>query len=153
MNLCFSVGTPQNGLNYQGSWFAAKAKCWVWFRGGLNDGSRWVRGRNGIPSALDGVRIEYVDEVPCCVTLGEWLGKSLRIWRSVQRFQSTLNGRWSQGIEMRHFAPAGCLLWNSFHSLVHSFFQQHQFRQMRSSMRSALLQMKHLNYAQECFAN
>ena len=47
-----------------------KEKCWVWFRGGLSDGSHWVGGWYGMPSPLGGVRIENFDYVPCRVP--EW---------------------------------------------------------------------------------
>ena len=47
-----------------------KEKCWIWFRGGLKDGSRWVSGWYGTPSALGGVRIENFDYVTCRVP--EW---------------------------------------------------------------------------------
>ena len=47
-----------------------KETCWVWFRGGLNDGSHWVSGWYGSEARLGGVRIEHFDDVPCRVP--EW---------------------------------------------------------------------------------
>ena len=47
-----------------------KEKCWVWFRGALNDGSRWVSGWYGSTARLGGVRIEHFDYVACRVP--EW---------------------------------------------------------------------------------
>ena len=47
-----------------------KETCWVWFRGGLHDGSHWVSGWYGMPAALVGARIEHVDDVACRVP--EW---------------------------------------------------------------------------------
>ena len=49
---------------------AAKAKCWLWFRGGLSDGSSWKGGWFGTPSPLGGVRVENFDYVACRVP--EW---------------------------------------------------------------------------------
>ena len=34
------------------------ARCWVWFRGGLNEDSHWRGGWYGAESVLGGVRIE-----------------------------------------------------------------------------------------------
>ena len=42
-------------------------RCWVWFRGGLNEDSHWVSGWYGAPSTLGGIRIEKSDYVPCRV--------------------------------------------------------------------------------------
>ena len=40
------------------------ARCWVWFRGGLNQDQHWMSGFYGAPSVLGGVRIERSDYVP-----------------------------------------------------------------------------------------
>ena len=45
----------------------ANARCWVWFKGGLNEGAHWRAGWYGAPSVLGGVRIEKADYVPCRV--------------------------------------------------------------------------------------
>ena len=42
-------------------------RCWVWFRGGLNEDSYWASGWYGAPSTLGGIRIERGDYVPCRV--------------------------------------------------------------------------------------
>lgn len=41
------------------------ARCWVWFKGGLNEDPHWHSGWYGAPSVLGGVRIEHSDYVPC----------------------------------------------------------------------------------------
>ena len=41
------------------------ARCWVWFKGGLNEDSHWHGGWYGAESVLGGVRIEKADYVPC----------------------------------------------------------------------------------------
>ena len=42
-------------------------RCWVGFRGGLNDNSRWVSDWYRSPSTLGGIRIERSDDRPCRV--------------------------------------------------------------------------------------
>ena len=41
------------------------ARCWAWFRGGLNEASHWLTGFYGAPSVLGVIRIERSDYVPC----------------------------------------------------------------------------------------
>ena len=45
----------------------ANARCWVWFKGGLDEGAHWRAGWYGAPSVLGGVRIDKADYVPCRV--------------------------------------------------------------------------------------
>lgn len=46
------------------------ARCWVWFRNGLNVAGGWRGGWYGAESVIGGIRIEHPDYVPCRVP--EW---------------------------------------------------------------------------------
>ena len=57
-----SLGMPAKQSTTQ-----PNARCWVWFRGGLNQDPPWMTGFYGAPLVLGGIRIERSDYVACRV--------------------------------------------------------------------------------------
>ena len=61
------MATVSLGMPAKESTTQPNVRCWVWFRGGLNQDPHWLTGFYGAPSVLGGIRIERSDYVACRV--------------------------------------------------------------------------------------